>query len=187
MTDRSGQKQRLVAALSDTFRAHGYGGTSVAALARAAGLSKASLYHHFPGGKEAMAAAVLEAAEAWFEAEMLGPLAGDGPLVERLDAMLAAVEEHHGGGCEPGIFGQFSEVGADHPFAAPVAAFYGRWIAGLAEALTASGVENEEAVRRAVDAVMVIEGALLLSRALADPGPMQRARRQLPSAVAEGG
>jgi AcrR family transcriptional regulator len=187
MTDRSGQKERLVAALSDTFRAHGYGGTSVAALARAAGLSKASLYHHFPGGKEAMAAAVLEAAEIWFEGEMFAALAGDAPLPERMDAMLAAVEAHHGGGCEPGIFGQFSEVGADHPFAAPVAAFYGRWIAALADALTASGVEDEEAVRRAADAVMVIEGALLLCRALADPGPLQRVRRHLPGAFVEGG
>jgi AcrR family transcriptional regulator len=53
MADRSERKERLVAALSDTFRTHGYGGASVAVLLRAAGLSKASLYHHFPGGKEA--------------------------------------------------------------------------------------------------------------------------------------
>ncbi|HJM60394.1 MAG TPA: TetR/AcrR family transcriptional regulator [Alphaproteobacteria bacterium] len=187
MADRSERKERLVAALSDTFRTHGYGGASVAVLARAAGLSKASLYHHFPGGKEAMAAAVLEAAEARLEAEMLTPLAGDTPLPERVDAMMAAVEEHHGGGCEPGIFGQFSQVGADHPFAAPVAAFYGRWIASLADALSENGVESEEAVCRAADVVMVVEGALLLSRVLADPGPLHRVRRHLPSTIAEGG
>jgi hypothetical protein len=101
--------------------------------------------------------------------------------------MMAAVEEHHGGGCEPGIFGQFSQVGADPPFAAPVAAFYGRWIASLADALSENGVESEEAVCRAADVVMVVEGALLLSRVLADPGPLHRVRRHLPSTIAEGG
>jgi AcrR family transcriptional regulator len=104
MADRSERKERLVAALSDMFCTHGYGGASVAVLVRAAGLSKASLYHHFPGGKEAR-----------LEVGMLAPLAGDTPLPERVDAMMAAVEEHHGGGCEPGIFGQFSQVGTDHP------------------------------------------------------------------------
>ncbi len=158
------------------FCTHGYGGASVAVLVRAAGLSKASLYHHFPGGKEAR-----------LEVGMLAPLAGESPLPERVDAMMAAVEEHHGGGCEPGIFGQFSQVGADHPFAAPVAAFYGRWIASLADALSENGVESEEAVCRAAVVVMVVEGALLLSRVLADPGPLHRVRRHLPSTIAEGG
>ena len=180
MTDRSVQKQRLLEALAEAFRATGYEGTSLAVLARAAGLSKASLYHHFPGGKKAMAKAVLDAATAWFEHEMFVPLLGAAPLAERIDAMLAAIEAHHHGGCEPGLFGQFSEVGADHPFAAPVAAFYGRWIACLAEAQRELGIDAEDAVRRAADTVMMVEGALLLSRALADPGPFQRVRRNLP-------
>jgi len=68
-----------------------------------------------------------------------------------------------------------------------VVAFYGRWIASLADALSENGVESEEAVRRAADAVMMVEGAVLLSRALADPGPLHRVRRYLPRAIAEGG
>ena len=108
MADRSERKERLVAALSDTFCTHDYSGASVAVLARAAGLTKVSFYHYFPEGKEAMAVAALEAAEARLEAEMLIPLGGDTPLSERVDAMMVAVEERHGGGCEPGIFGQSS-------------------------------------------------------------------------------
>ncbi|MDP6012869.1 MAG: TetR/AcrR family transcriptional regulator [Alphaproteobacteria bacterium] len=80
MADRSERKERLVAALSDMFCTHGYGGASVAVLVRAAGLSKASLYHHFPGGKEAR-----------LEVGMLAPLAGESPLPERVDAMMVAV------------------------------------------------------------------------------------------------
>ena len=48
-------------------------------------------------------------------------------------------------------------------------------IAALAE----TGLPPTEAVRKAADAVMVIEGALLLSRALADTGPFQRVMRHL--------
>ncbi len=66
-------------------------------------------------------------------------------------------------------------------------AFYGCGIASLADALSEPGVESEEAVRRAAEAVMVVEGALLLSRALADLGPLHRVRRYLPRAIAEGG
>lgn len=44
------------------FRRQGYGGTGVADIVELAGAPKGSLYHHFPGGKAAIAAAaVLEA------------------------------------------------------------------------------------------------------------------------------
>jgi len=42
---------------------------------------------------------------------------------------------------------------------------------------------RSDAVRQAADAVMVIEGALMLSRALADTGPFQRVMRHLEDAL----
>ncbi len=183
MTDRSVQKGRIVEALAVTFRENGYQGASLSRLARAAGLRKASLYHHFPGGKEEMAAAVLDDLSAWFERHLFAPLAAPGPVRERIAAMVAALDEHHAGGREPSLFALFGEGPTRDRFAGRIAAFYGRWIVTLGGALVDTGLEGEEAVRRAADAVMVIEGALLLSRVIGDTGPFKRVLRHLPDAL----
>lgn len=44
-----------IPALFQLFRESGYDGVSLAQIAVATGLGKASLYHHFPGGKVEMA------------------------------------------------------------------------------------------------------------------------------------
>ena len=52
-------REEAIAQLSKVFRQYGYEGATLARLSAATGLRKASLYHHFPKGKEKMAAAVL--------------------------------------------------------------------------------------------------------------------------------
>jgi AcrR family transcriptional regulator len=184
MTDRSVQKARILAGLAATFRENGYEGASLARLARAAGLQKASLYHHFPGGKEEMAAAVLDDLTTWFDRHLFAALANPGPVRERIAVMVAALDEHHAGGRQASLFAQFGEGPTRDRFADRIAAFYGRWIASLGGAIVDTGLDGEEAVRRAADAVMVIEGAIVLSRALGDPGPFRRVLRHLPDALA---
>ncbi len=49
-------KLELITILDDVFRRRGYEGATLSVLSRACGLGKASLYHHFPGGKDEMAA-----------------------------------------------------------------------------------------------------------------------------------
>ncbi|CAK0762927.1 TetR/AcrR family transcriptional regulator, mexJK operon transcriptional repressor [Azospirillaceae bacterium] len=50
----------IIAAAGTLFRTHGYGSTSMDAIARAAGVSKATLYAHF-SGKDALFAAIVDA------------------------------------------------------------------------------------------------------------------------------
>ncbi len=52
-------RERLDGLLADVFVRRGYSGASLNELAQACELSKASLYHYYPGGKEAMAAHLL--------------------------------------------------------------------------------------------------------------------------------
>jgi AcrR family transcriptional regulator len=56
-------REQLVAVGRELFAAHGYDGTSIEAVLRAADISRGALYHHFRS-KEALFAAVLEAVEA---------------------------------------------------------------------------------------------------------------------------
>ena len=65
----------LVDNLIDIFCKYGYDGTSLTILAKNTGLGRASLYYHFPGGKEEMANAVYEKISRDFTKLVLSPLA----------------------------------------------------------------------------------------------------------------
>jgi len=183
MTERSVSRPAIVATLTEVFRERGYEGASLARLSAATGLKKASLYHHFPGGKEEMAEAVLDALAAWFNDNMFAPLRGDEPLEARVQAMRAALDAHYGGGEKGCLFGLLAMGGSRDRFASRTAAFFGAWIAALSAALREAGFDDEDAVRRAADVVMEVEGALMLSRGLADTGPFQRVLRRLPAVL----
>jgi len=49
------RRDALLRQLGQVFRERGYEGATLTQLAAATGLGKASLYHHFPGGKAEMA------------------------------------------------------------------------------------------------------------------------------------
>ena len=54
-----GTRERILAAATELFGAHGYEGTSIGAVLEAAGVARGALYHHFPS-KEALFDAVLD-------------------------------------------------------------------------------------------------------------------------------
>lgn len=54
----------ILRAATELFLAHGFAGTSMAALSRAVGIQKASLYHHFPSKEALFIACVTEGYEA---------------------------------------------------------------------------------------------------------------------------
>ena len=59
-------KERIVRAGVMLFQAHGYHGTGLTMLLGQAKIPKGSFYHHFPGGKEELAAATL----TWLQSEV---------------------------------------------------------------------------------------------------------------------
>lgn len=183
MTDRSVAKESLLPALADTFCKLGFDGASLSALSQATGLQKASLYHHFPGGKQEMAEAVLDELAEQFETQVFTPLSGPEPLRPRIARMLTVLDAMHEGGTAPSLFSLFAQGPKRDLFGGRIAAFYGRWITSLSGALAETGMPPAEAVRQAADTVMAIEGALMLSRALSDTGPFQRVMRQLEDAL----
>jgi AcrR family transcriptional regulator len=63
-------REQLVDAASALFAAHGYEDTSIEAVLREAGVSRGSLYHHFPS-KDALFWAVLERVNERVSAELL--------------------------------------------------------------------------------------------------------------------
>jgi AcrR family transcriptional regulator len=161
-------RDELLSRLCDTFRRHGYEGASMALIAKASGLGKASLYHYFPDGKEQMASAVLDWVRAWFDSNIFAPLESVHPPRQRIVAMLDALTLYYNKGqcsCLPAIFG----MGAEREiFAEKLRDFYSRWLAALAQTLTDSGLARDIAQRRAYDALERIQGALILARGMSD-------------------
>lgn len=83
------RRAEILAAATELFLAHGFAGTSMAALARAVGMQKASLYHHFASKQELFVACVTEGYEA--TVRRLDALRADASLddAERIRATMA--------------------------------------------------------------------------------------------------
>ncbi|MFV2091191.1 MAG: TetR/AcrR family transcriptional regulator, partial [Pseudomonadales bacterium] len=76
MANRGQSRKTLLRALREVFEAKGFDGTTLTQLAESTGLGKASLYHHFPGGKGEMAAVLLRGSVAELEQLAFARLAG---------------------------------------------------------------------------------------------------------------
>src|SRR5262245_43402098 len=167
--------------LSDVFRLHGYEGASLSLLARATGLGRASLYHHFPGGKEEMAVAVAEHIARCFRERYLAPLVRPGAPAQRIRGMCAELDEFYERGKKPCLINAFVMGEAAAPIRDRVRAALNAWREGLAAVLREAGVSAAVARERADDALIRIQGALVFSRALDDTKSFRSLLRELPT------
>ncbi|MEN8144778.1 MAG: TetR/AcrR family transcriptional regulator [Gemmatimonadota bacterium] len=166
--------------LTEVFRTHGYDGASLSKFSDATGLKRASLYHRFPGGKAEMAEAVLDRAKEWLVTNALAPLGREGPPEDRLRQMAKKLDEFYDGGKRSCLLDALSfgvEEGGirDHQKAGMET-----WIAAIATMLRDSGIPFRTARERAEDAVIRIQGGLVLARVKGDRLPFQRTLRNLP-------
>ena len=172
-------KDEVLAQLEKVFRQYGYEGATLARLSEATGLSKASLYHYVPKGKEEMAAAVLNQRQ-WFEDNILNPLRSEGLASERLGTMLKNVEKLYKGGEKPCLLAVLLLGESKDLFGNQIKFSLNLWIDTLAEVLVEEGLDIELARQRAEEALIQIQGALMLSRGLGDTAPFDRVIKRLP-------
>jgi AcrR family transcriptional regulator len=82
----SATRQHILAVATEELLAHGYTGTSLSDLIRAAGVTKGGFYHHFRS-KEALAVEVVRARQAEWAAGVVQASAGHDRAVDQLRAM----------------------------------------------------------------------------------------------------
>jgi AcrR family transcriptional regulator len=179
-------KDQAVDSLFATFRDLGYGGATLSELSRGTGLGRSSLYHHFPGGKEDMAAAVMTRAEAFLREKLTVAAAGEGSPQARLAVILAALDALYAGGKNPCVLASFAQGEARTLFQRELMALFDLWIEGFAALAREAGVPARQARERAEDAVAALEGALILSAGLNDITPFRRRLAALPRALLGG-
>ncbi len=166
------ERADAVAAVAEVFREFGFEGASLSAITARTGLGKGSLYHFFPGGKEEMAAAVLAEIEGWFVRSVFAPLRDDPDPEAAIARMLRETDRYFRSGRRVCLVGAFALDGTRDRFAERISGYFAVWRQALADALARSG--RGHATERAEYAVLAIQGALVLARALDDPGVFPR-------------
>lgn len=173
----------LIDRLADVFRQHGFEGASLSLLSRASGLRRASLYHRFPGGKEEMAMAVLARANQRFGERVLSVLAGPEEPRDRLERMAGEIADFYSGGRKSCLLDALSFQHGASDVRKGVESAFGRWIEALADLSREAGVGPSAARLRAEDAVIRIQGALVLSRASGCNEAFLRTLQELPRSL----
>ncbi|MEZ6012684.1 MAG: TetR/AcrR family transcriptional regulator [Hyphomonas sp.] len=165
----SAGRDEIVRKLFDLFRYRGFEGAALSDISEATGLGRSSLYYHFPGGKDEMVAAVADYAHGEIAAHILAPLKGDGPLADRVGAMLSSTRDMYDCGRAPCLVASLMvSPGLAPDSAGKVQAILRDWIGALAAALERDGLPAAEAKRRATAAIIAIQGGLLVARASGD-------------------
>jgi TetR/AcrR family transcriptional repressor of lmrAB and yxaGH operons len=181
-------RAELVRTMARLLRDQGYTATGRAQLLAESGVSNGSLYHHFPGGMEALAAAALEAsgsvvAAALREALDSAPDAGAG-LVRFLDIAQGATTDDECAGCP------IAPTALESPIISPrlravAARCFDDWVALIESRLRADGWLDAAAQQAASASLALVEGALLLARVSGEPSHLDHAKRAVVALLAE--
>ena len=153
------------------FRRQGYAATGVNQILESAEVKAGSLYHHFPDGKQELAAAVVDLVGGDIERRLRGFLESDLAVADVIDGfidlMSAGLGSDQRDGCPIEPIATES-VNASPQVREASARAFGGWRLAVADRLRADGWPNEDADRTALAVVALLEGALILSRITAE-------------------
>ncbi len=173
--------QELLVRLFQLFREYGYDGASLAHLAEASGLKKASLYHRFPGGKEEMAEEVLTYTNHWIKKYIVEPLQEVESPEKKVKLFSHQVGRLYNNGNESCLLNMLSPATQSGcSFTQPIKAAMQLLITTLTEISQEAGFGAKEASKRAEQVLVEIQGALVVCRGLANGAPFKRMQKRLP-------
>jgi AcrR family transcriptional regulator len=177
----SDSRNRMIQSAALLFREHGYSGTGFRDVIEHSGAPRGSIYHHFPGGKEQLAADTVAWAAAEIERRIERtvqrgePVAALGMFVDTWREVLE--DSNFRAGCP--IVAVAAEADAGSTATAAAATAFTRWQELIARALLNAGVGRTDARRLATLVVAGIEGAILMCRARRDIRPLRDVHRAL--------
>lgn len=176
---------QLTDALTHVFQTYGYEGATLSRISQATGLQRASLYHRFPGGKEAMARFVLAGADELFAGELLAPLGESGDPKARVREMANRLAGFYDGGRRSCLLDTLSLGDSDEVLRPGIGASIRAWIGAMAGLAREAGLAEPEAQRRAEEALVRIQGSLVVARSTGDPGVVERTFESLPALLTD--
>lgn len=182
-----GTRDRIIVATNELFRRHGYNGTTLAQISEASAATIGSIYHFFPGGKEALAVAVVETTGAVYRELFESIVAeADGPAAAYLDFFTgAAAVLEESDFIDPCPIGTIAREVANtsEPLRQAASSAFDSWIAAAHAHLTAAGIPSDIAEELATVFVSTVEGTFVLSRTQRSTTPLTTAGRHLAALV----
>ena len=180
-------RDRIVVATNELFRRHGYYGTSLTQISEASGATIGSIYHFFPGGKEALAIAVID-----ITGEMYRQLF-ESIVAEAHDPASAYIDFFAGAAAvleetdfiDPCPIGTIARevASSSEPLRHAANRAFESWIAAAGTHLSAAGVRPDTADELATLFVSTVEGMFVLSRTRRDTAPLHAAGRHFAAIV----
>ena len=168
-------RHRMLRTAASLMRRQGYAATGWRQVVAESATTWGSQAHHFPGGKEQLAAEAVALAGAGYERMLRGVLAGRHPAeAVAWWTEAAAVGLQQSGwadGC-PVATVALETAHTSDALAASCSSAFASWTVALADAMREHGAPAEQADRLAMVVLAAIEGALLLARARRDPAPL---------------
>lgn len=177
-------QRKLISATSKLLRAKGFAATGINEITQESGVPRGSIYHHFPHGKEELAASAIDAAGQDISARL-------GRLLKRSgDDVACAVEafcedyaqqlERSGYrmGCPLATVTLEAAADVDLIHAATKQAF-ASMLDIIREGLLRQGLAEPQGSSTAISIICAIEGALLLAKAMRDTSPIHTVKADL--------
>ena len=186
---RPSTRDRLLSASADLFQRRGYSASGLSEITARASAPKGSLYFHFPGGKEQLAAEALERAGAE-QAEAIDAVLLGAPdaasAIRALTAHFAArlQSSDYQLGC-PIATTALEQAATSARLREVSQGAYTRWLELLRIRLQADGREPATAAEQALFVLSAIEGALVLARASRSTRPLRVVAQQLAASLGD--
>ena len=155
-------KDEVLDRLMDAFRDRGYEGASLSELSAVTGLTKSSLYHYFPDGKEEMAEAVLAHLDRQLTENLYKPLESSQTPAKKLAAMIDTIDAFYEGGHKACLLERLCTVADRARFKRPLRKAFTVWMDAVEALCVEAGLSKTVARARAEDFVVRVEGALVV-------------------------
>jgi AcrR family transcriptional regulator len=162
-------KERILDASSELFRRQGLTGTGIKQILARAEAPFGSLYHHFPGGKDQLAAETITRAGEHYGRLVAGKLLAEPDLVAGMRAAFVAAGQDlaatgYADAC-PIETVALEVASTNEPLRLATAEVFDSWLDALTLMLAAEGIATAEARALAHVVLSALEGAFVLARA----------------------
>ena len=178
---RGATREKMIRTAAVLLRENGVAGTTIDKVLAASGAPRGSVYHHFPEGRaQLLSEAVDYAARSMLD---LAGAAGEGGPAAALDAFVALWREQliasdYRAGC-PVLAVVVDADPALPELTAQAGEAFGQWQSVLARMLGDGGMTTTSADRLALQALCILEGAVVVARARREIGPLDEAARAI--------
>ncbi|GAA2484525.1 TetR/AcrR family transcriptional regulator [Streptomyces gobitricini] len=181
-------RDRIVLAAARLVQRQGYVGTGIKQIAKEADATLGSVYHFFPGGKEAVAVAAIRHGDAEFAAILREALDSEEDPAAAVDAcarLLATALKASGwrDGC-PVTATALETLGTDSEIQQACADALRGWQDLVAGRLLRAGLSRTDARELAGTVISTLEGAEVTAQVTQSEAPLLQAGRQLARLVA---